>query len=56
MFFWVHYMDPHAPYLSKRGFEEQLGHESATTKRTDPPEERYQTAPEFAQALRTAAV
>jgi len=47
MFFWVHYMDPHAPYLSKRGFEEQLGHESATTKRTDPPEERYQTEVAF---------
>ena len=47
MFFWVHYMDPHAPYLSKRGFEEQLGHDSTTNKRTDPPEERYQTEVAF---------
>jgi arylsulfatase A-like enzyme len=47
MFFWVHYMDPHAPYLSKRGFKDQLGHDSTTTKRTDPPEERYQTEVAF---------
>lgn len=42
MFFWVHYMDPHAPYLSKRGFAEQLGHNDAK-KRIDSSEERYQT-------------
>jgi len=43
MFFWVHYMDPHAPYLNKRGFDEQLGHDAAAKKRVNPPEERYQT-------------
>ncbi len=47
MFFWVHYMDPHAPYLSKRGFEEQLGHQRDGGKRTDPAAERYQTEVAF---------
>lgn len=47
MFFWVHYMDPHAPYLSKRGFEAQLGHERDGGKRTDPAAERYQTEVAF---------
>jgi arylsulfatase A-like enzyme len=48
IFFWVHYMDPHAPYLNKRGFAEQLGHDTATKKRVDPPQERYQTEVAFA--------
>lgn len=44
MFLWVHYMDPHAPYLSKKGFEKQLnGSRPVTKKRIDPPAERYQT-------------
>jgi arylsulfatase A-like enzyme len=46
MFFWVHYMDPHAPYLNKRGFDEQLGHDGAKS-RSNPPEERYQTEVAF---------
>ncbi|MBL7646810.1 MAG: sulfatase [Candidatus Hydrogenedentes bacterium] len=46
MFFWVHYMDPHAPYLSKRGFADQLGQNDGK-KRVDPPEERYQTEVAF---------
>jgi choline-sulfatase len=48
-FFWVHYMDPHAPYKSKRGFEKQLGGRTqGETQRLDPPEERYQTEVAFA--------
>ncbi|MBX3176320.1 MAG: sulfatase [Candidatus Hydrogenedentes bacterium] len=49
MFFWVHYMDPHAPYKKKRGFEEQLGMTDNTRgRRIDPPEDRYQTEVAFA--------
>lgn len=49
MFFWVHYMDPHAPYKNKRGFAEQLhGGNRVKQQRIDPPEERYQTEVAFA--------
>lgn len=49
MFFWVHYMDPHAPYKKKRGFAEQLhGGNRVQKRRIDPPEERYQTEVAFA--------
>ena len=48
MFFWVHYMDPHAPYKKKRGFEDQLGAGKKTRGRhIDPPAERYQTEVAF---------
>ena len=48
-FFWVHYMDPHAPYKNKRGFAEQLhGGNRVKQQRIDPPEERYQTEIAFA--------
>lgn len=48
MFLWVHYMDPHAPYLSKKGFEAQLnGTNPAPRKRVDPPATRYQTEVAF---------
>lgn len=48
MFFWVHYMDPHAPYLSKKGFEAQLDVGKAPKrKRVDPPAARYQTEVAF---------
>jgi len=49
MFFWVHYMDPHAPYKKKRGFQKQLhGVNPVPRRRIDPPEERYQTEVAFA--------
>jgi len=48
MFLWVHYMDPHAPYKKKRGFEKQLHGGAAPHRRIDPPEERYQTEVAFA--------
>lgn len=49
MFFWVHYMDPHAPYKNKRGFAEQLhGGNRVKQQRIDPPAERYQTEIAFA--------
>lgn len=48
-FFWVHYMDPHAPYKNKRGFAEQLhGGNRVKKQRIDPPEARYQTEIAFA--------
>lgn len=48
-FFWVHYMDPHAAYKNRRGFEEQLhGDEKVKKRRIDPPEERYLTEVAFA--------
>lgn len=51
MFFWVHYMDPHAPYKNKRGFAEQLhGGNRVQQQRIDPPEERYQTEVAFADS------
>ncbi len=47
-FFWVHYMDPHAPYKKKRGFEAQLHGDTQVKKQAiDPPEERYQTEVAF---------
>ncbi|MCF6286151.1 MAG: sulfatase-like hydrolase/transferase [Candidatus Hydrogenedentes bacterium] len=43
-FFWVHYMDPHAPYKNKRGFEKQLHGETQTKKaNAKSPQDRYQT-------------
>lgn len=48
MFFWVHYMDPHAAYKKRRGFEEQLyGKKRFRRPRIDPPAERYQTEVAF---------
>jgi arylsulfatase A-like enzyme len=47
MFFWVHYMDPHAPYKKKRGFERQIYDQATPQHRIDPPEARYRTEVAF---------